>query len=179
MREERRWVSTEPETSASAHERGTLRGGIRKPVLAEVAAIQDLVNGSAEDGALLSRTLVELAESVRDFCVYVDEDGVGGCCALHVELLDLAEIRSVVVRKELRSLGVGARLVEACIEEGRALGLPRLYALTRVPGFFVKLGFEEIDMHELPHKVFKDCVRCPLFPDCDEVAMVLDLKIGK
>jgi amino-acid N-acetyltransferase len=93
-------------------------------------------------------------------------------------LLDLAEIRSVVVREELRSQGVGARLVRACIDEGCALGLPRVYALTRVPSFFVKLGFREIDKHELPHKVFKDCVRCPLFPDCDEVAMVLDLPPG-
>ena len=160
-----------------AAEGGPSPGGvIRKPTLAEVQGIKRLIDDTVvQDGAMLSRTLIELCENIRDFQVYVDEDGVGGCCALHVEMADLAEIRSLAVRRELRARGLGVRLLRACLNEAAELGLPRVYALTRAPEFFGKQGFREVEMHELPHKVFRDCVRCALFPECDEVAMVLDL----
>jgi amino-acid N-acetyltransferase len=91
---------------------------------------------------------------------------------------DLAEVRSLVVREDLRGMGIGAQLVEACIEEARTLGLSRVYALTRVRNFFERLGFQEVDRRTLPTKVFNDCVRCHLFPGCDEIAMVRDVNAG-
>jgi len=48
-------------------------------------------------------------------------------------------------------------------------------ALTAVPVFFEKLGFSQIDKHELPHKVWADCINCPHFPDCDELTVRIDL----
>jgi pyrroline-5-carboxylate reductase len=51
------------------------------------------------------------------------------------------------------------------------LNITRIYCLTRNPAFFARHGFFEVEKHELPHKVFNDCVRCSLFPDCDEIAM--------
>jgi len=149
--------------------------GIRKPKLTEVTAVKRLLDQAADDGALLARPLMELYEFVRDFCVYVDGAGIGGCCALHIDMEDLAEIRSLVVRRDLRGQGVGERLLRAGLDEARGLGIPRVYALTRIPEFFAKQGFAEVDKHTLPHKVFNDCVRCTLFPDCDEVSMVYDL----
>ena len=89
----------------------SLGGIIRKPTLAEVQGIKRLIDDTVvQDGAMLSRTLIELCENIRDFQVYVDEHGVGGCCALHVEMADLAEIRSLAVRKELRARGLGVRV---------------------------------------------------------------------
>jgi len=41
--------------------------------------------------------------------------------------------------------------------------------------FFLKAGFHVVDKNELPYKVFKDCLRCRLFPGCDEVAVAVDL----
>lgn len=152
---------------------------IRMPLMSEALAIKTLIDDAVLQGFVLPRTLPELHESLRDFHVYVDERGIGGCVALHIDTADLAEIRSLVVRADLRGKHIGARLVEACIGEARNLGLQQVYALTRVQPFFEKLGFQEIDKHALPHKVFKDCVRCHLFPGCDEVAVIIDLSKAK
>ena len=124
----------------------------------------------------MPRPLMELYETMRDFVVYADDHGVGGCCALHIETAELGEIRSLVVREDIRGGGIGAKLLDACVADARRLEVTRVFALTRIPTFFAKYGFHEVDKHELPHKVFSDCVRCPLFPDCDEIAVVRDLK---
>ena len=137
-----------------------------------MVGVKKLLDEAAEHGDLLRRPIMELYETARDFVVYADEQGVGGCCALHIDMEDLAEIRSLAVRPDLRGQGVGVRLLDACIAEARDLEIARVYALTRAPEFFARHGFEEVDKHTLPHKVFQDCVRCPLFPDCDEVAVV-------
>ncbi|MCX5757176.1 MAG: pyrroline-5-carboxylate reductase [Candidatus Hydrogenedentes bacterium] len=145
---------------------------VRKPKLTEIATIKQLLDNAAEGGAVLRRPLMELYENVRDFYTYADEAGVGGCCALHIDTVDLAEIRSLVVRPDLRGQAIGKALLSACLEEARVLNIDRVYCLTRNPEFFGKHGFAIVDKHELPHKVFNDCVRCSLFPDCDEIAMV-------
>lgn len=148
---------------------------VRKALMADVAGIKALIDAEAETGEVLPRTRNELYECLRDFHVFEKDGAVAGCCALHIDLEDLAEIRSLVVHKDFRGHDAGRALVEACIGEARDLGIARVYALTRVERFFRKLGFQDIDKHDLPSKVFRDCVRCPLFPDCDEVAVALDL----
>ena len=149
---------------------------VRKPTIEEIPGIKALIDAEVERQRVLPRTLQELVEAVRDFFVFVDEQGVGGCCALHIDTPDLAEIRSLVVRDDLRGRRVGEKLVMACWEESQLLGLARVYALTRVSVFFEKLGFREVDKSELPQKVYKDCLRCHLYPKCDEIAMVRDLR---
>lgn len=149
---------------------------VRKPTIEEVPGIKALIDVEVTRQRVLPRTLEELVEAVRDFFVYVDESGVGGCAALHIDTPDLAEIRSLVVRDDLRGQRVGEKLVLACWEEAQHLGLARVYALTRVPIFFEKLQFRVVDKSELPQKVYKDCLRCHLYPKCDEIAVVRDLR---
>lgn len=136
-----------------------------------------LLDGAVSQGSVLPRDLPELYENVRDFYVYAGEDGLGGCVALHIDMIDLAEVRSLVVAPHLRGRGIGEQLVEAVLQEARHLNIARVYALTRVPEFFLKIDFHEVDKLELPYKVFKDCMRCRLFPGCDEIAMVRDLPV--
>ncbi len=150
---------------------------VRKPKLTEVVAIKALLDEAVSQGSVLPRDLPELYENVRDFYVYIDENGLGGCAALHIDMVDLAEVRSLVVHESLRGRGIGDQLVEAVLGEAQRLNIARVYALTRVPGFFLKNQFREVDKLELPYKVFKDCIRCRLFPGCDEVAMVRDLPV--
>jgi amino-acid N-acetyltransferase len=150
-------------------------GTVRKPKLTEVVAMKQLLDAAVVKGNVLPRDLSELYENVRDFYVYVDDEGVGGCAALHIDMAGLAEVRSLVVRESLRGQGIGALLIAALLEEARRLEIARVYALTRVAPFFARNGFHEVDKLELPYQVFKDCMRCRLFPGCDEVAMVRDL----
>jgi amino-acid N-acetyltransferase len=98
-----------------------------------------------------------------------------GICALHICWDDLAEIRSLAVRDEDRKKGIGAGLVRACLEEAKALGVNRVFALSYQPEFFERLGFKKVDKAVLPHKIWTDCLKCVKFPDCDEVALVKEL----
>ncbi|MFZ4856930.1 MAG: N-acetyltransferase [Desulfuromonadaceae bacterium] len=148
---------------------------IRKAQIADVKNIQKLLMTFANRGDMLSRSLSELYESLRDFYV-VEEDGVLlGASALHIVWDDLAEVRSVAVMEDSGRKGIGSRLVQACITEAREIGLKRIFCLTYKPDFFAKHGFRLVDKSELPHKVWGDCIKCPKFPDCDENAMILDL----
>ena len=148
---------------------------IRKAKISDVKDIQKLLTNSASRGEMLSRSLSELYDSLRDFYIFEDEGRVVGTSALHIVWEDLAEVRSVAVSEEAGRRGIGSQVVGACLEEARALGLKRLFCLTYKPDFFAKFGFVVVDKSELPHKVWGDCIKCVKFPDCDEIAMILDL----
>jgi amino-acid N-acetyltransferase len=150
-------------------------GVVRKPKLTEIVEMKQLLDQAAAEGQVLSRRLAEMFENARDFHVYVDDDGVGGMVALHIDLIDLAEVRSLVVRNRLRGQGIGRKLVDAAIQEARHLEMTRVYTFTRIPRFFEGLGFCVVDRAELPYKAFKDCLQCPLFPGCDETALMKEV----
>ncbi len=84
---------------------------------------------------------------------------------------DLAELRSLAVEPDVQRGGVGKAMAEALVADARRLGVPRLFAFTYVPGFFEKMEFSVVPHDSLPHKVFKDCLNCPKFQACDEIAM--------
>ena len=148
-------------------ERATTRDG---------EGIAQLINYWAAQGQMLPRTLGETYENLRDFFVVRENGRVVGCAALHITWADLAELKSLAVEESEHSRGIGAALVRACVAEGRALGLSRLFALTYRPGFFERLDWQQADVMNLPRKVWNECYRCPKFPGCDEIAMVLDLE---
>jgi amino-acid N-acetyltransferase len=141
--------------------------------VADARAICDLVNTFARKGEMLPRTMSEVYQNLRDFYVVRDGDGVTVACGgLHILWEDMAEIKSLAVREDMQGQGLGQRIVEACVDEARALGLQTAFALTYRPGFFEKLGFTQADVMTLPRKVWGECYRCPKFPGCNEIAMV-------
>ena len=112
---------------------------------------------------------------VRDFFIYEADNVVLGCCALHVTWVDLAEIKSLAVADEAQGKGIGRRLLDACLEDARRLAIEKVFALTYKSEFFQKMGFQQIEKRELPHKVWLECVQCVKFPDCNEVAVIRTL----
>jgi amino-acid N-acetyltransferase len=125
---------------------------------------------------MIRRTMSELYESMRDFFVAVDEENrVVGCVALHVFWEDLAEIRGLAVSEQAQGLGIGRRLVDACWEDARRLGIKSVFALTTAIGFFERCGYKQIDKAELPQAIWAECVRCPAFPECKETAVIRSL----
>jgi amino-acid N-acetyltransferase len=148
---------------------------LRKAFISDIPQIHELVNAFAVQGEMLGRSRSELYEGLRDFYV-ADRDGVIiGCCALHINWEDLAEVRSLAVRQEHQGGGIGKTLVLACLEEARQLGIGRIYALTYRAPFFERLGFHRVPKESLPQKVWGDCLKCPRFPNCDEDAVVMEV----
>jgi len=125
---------------------------------------------------LLPRSLSELYARVRDFFVAEDDGRVIGCAALKIIWDDLSEIASLAVKLEYQRKGIGRQLVEACLEEAKSLGLPRTFVLTYETAFFERLGFKVVDKSIFPQKIWVDCLKCPKFPNCDEVAMVREME---
>jgi len=148
---------------------------LRKAQIHDVKEIQKLLLHYANRGDMLSRSLSELYESLRDFYIVEEAGRIVGVSALHIVWEDLAEIRSVAVTEETGRKGIGTEVVTACIDEAKVLGLKRLFCLTYKPDFFARFGFKIVDKSQLPHKVWGDCIKCAKFPDCDEIAMILDL----
>ena len=140
--------------------------------------IYELVNYFATRGEMLPRPLSEVYENIRDFFVVLDGEKVIGCGALHISWADLAEIKSLAVSEDRHGKGIGSALVQACLDEARALGIPTVFCLTYKPDFFKTLGFSLVDKSELPHKVWGECYRCPKFPNCDEVALIYHMDRG-
>lgn len=149
-----------------------------KARIKDIPAIQKLVNSYANKGEMLPRALSEMYECIRDFFVVREGGEIIACAALHVFWSDLAEIRAVAVVEGKKAQGAGAVLMRACLDEGRELGTDTIFCLTYNPAFFEKFGFKQVDKSELPQKVWGECLRCPKFPDCDEVALIYRIESG-
>jgi amino-acid N-acetyltransferase len=149
---------------------------IRKAYLTDIPLLLELINAYAGDGIMLPRTEFEMAENVRDFLVAGDGEELLGCGALHFYTPHVGEVRSLAVRPGSKIRGIGRRLVEALDDDARAHDLHSVFAFTYVDGFFRKLGYQEVNRDELPLKAWKDCLRCPKFQACDEIAMLKRFK---
>ncbi len=141
----------------------------------DVEQMNKLVNHFAQRDLMLARPLGELYENIRDYYVYVENGSIVGCAALHVFWKDLAEIKSIAVEEGHQNKGIGKQLIQKCLEEGKALGISRLFVLTYIPEFFERMGFKRVDKELLPHKIWSECVKCYKFPDCDEVPLIIEI----
>lgn len=145
---------------------------IRYPKISEAKVIQSLVNAYAKKGEMLSLSLNDIYEKIFEFMLFEENGEVLGCCAIHPSWEDLAEIRSLAVREDAFGRGVGKILVESAVNRAREFGIKNVFALTYKVDFFKKLGFREIKKESLPKKIWSDCLKCPMFPDCDEIAVI-------
>jgi amino-acid N-acetyltransferase len=140
--------------------------------VSDATAMHQMISHFADKGEMLPRALSEIYDGIRDYFVVRKGSQVIGCVALHVTWVDLAEIRSLAVDEQEQNQSIGSLLVQACLDEAKELGIPRVFCLVRKPTFFEKHGFQLIDKTELPQKVWAECYRCPKFPNCDEVALI-------
>lgn len=146
---------------------------IRPARVGDVPAICELIRTFADKKQMIRRSLGELYESIREFLVAEGDDGqIVGCVALHVFWEDLAELKCLAVREDAQGQGIGRRLVEECWGAARVLEIASVFTLTYVAEFFERCEFTRIEKSDLPHKIWNECVRCPLFPNCHEIALI-------
>ncbi len=149
---------------------------VKKATLKDAKSIHRLINKLAERDEMLPRSLNEIYENIRDFFVCRDKGKITGTSALHIMWENLAEIRSIAVLKNYQQKGIGKKIIEQCLAEANTLGVKKVFALTYNPDFFRKFGFREIKKDTLPQKIWGDCLKCPKFPKCDEIAVVKRLR---
>ncbi len=148
---------------------------LRKATVKDARNIYSLIIEYSKKGLLLERTLSNIYDNIRDFFILEDKKEIVGIGSLHVCWEDLGEIRSLCVKEKFLKKGYGSQLVKACLEDAKKLMLKKVFVLTYNVEFFKNRGFKIIDKRELPHKVWAECVNCPKFPECDEIAMMIEI----
>ncbi|KAB7704245.1 N-acetyltransferase [Bacillus aerolatus] len=126
----------------------------------------------ANEEIVLPRSVLSIYQHLQCMYVVKDKEQVVGVAGLHMLGKDLAEVRSLVVDPKYHHKGIGRMLVNHIIMESSKLGVERLISLTYQVDFFIKCGFNIVEKETLPEKVWIDCMNCPKFNRCDEVAMI-------
>jgi len=149
---------------------------IRKAILADSQSIQQLVQIYASKEKMLARSLQYIHEHIRDFHIAVnDENKIIGVCSFVVSQRELAEAKSLAISNDYQKIGVASALLASGTKEIKKLGISKLFCLTYAPGFFEKNGFHQINKEKLPHKIWTECIHCPSFPNCNEIALIKSL----
>ncbi|MBN1941969.1 MAG: N-acetyltransferase [Phycisphaerae bacterium] len=149
---------------------------IRHARISDAQTICSLINFYAERGRMLHRSLESVYDCIREFLVAEENGDVLGCVAIDVFWADLAEVKSLAVAQDARGRGVGRRLVEAAAKDAARIGVTRLFALTYEKEFFEACGFTVVSKDVLCEKVWRECFVCPKKDQCDEIAMIRDIR---
>lgn len=148
---------------------------IRPALEADIPAVSALINAYAARNLMLPRNEAQVRIALDDFVVAEVEGRLAGCACLASLTPTLAEIRSLAVVAAYQSNGVGSKIVAALLELAQSRGLDHVCALTLRPDLFRRLGFQVVDRWNLTPKIWGECVFCPKFHRCDEVAVVMNL----
>lgn len=148
---------------------------IRPATLEDVPSVLKLINSHAQKGLMLMKSPLDIYRGIFNFVVCEIDGQIVGCSRLAVVWKDIGEVASLAVSDDYKRQGIGKKLVMACLEKAKQIGLPRVFTLTYQVDFFTHCGFKIVERDSLPYKVFGDCLKCPKVDCCDENAMVMDL----
>ena len=119
---------------------------LRPAAAADLAAVEQLLTAS-------QLPLDGVTEALDTFVVAEAESGLVGVAGLEI-CCDNALLRSVAVRPEWRSHGVGRALVTRVISDAESRGIRALYLLTTTADrYFPTFGFRTITRDEVPADV--------------------------
>jgi amino-acid N-acetyltransferase len=141
----------------------------------DVEKIVTIISHHASKGLMLPRSAGALTAALDTYVVADAGDNIVGCGGLERYTQDSAEIYGLATAPEGSPPGTGKAIVQALIARARKESIGKVFAMTLAPAFFAKLGFKTVAHSDLPLKVWRDCVACPKYGNCDEIAMVLEL----
>jgi amino-acid N-acetyltransferase len=148
---------------------------LRTATVDEVEGIYGLIEESIAEGRLLPRTRAEIASRIHRFVVALQAGEVVACAELAPLSRTVAEIRSLVVRRPFRGLGVGRRIVDELLDRAKTARVEKLCAFAHSPAYFVRMGFSIVPHVWLPEKIVTDCHSCGHFRRCGQHAVVRSL----
>lgn len=157
---------------------------IRQATADDADAMFALINAHVSEGHLLPRELNELRRHADRFlvaCLPATETSGSGqmelvaCAELAPLSAQVAEVRSLVVSRDVRGVGLASRMVSEIRSAAKSRGYETLCAFTHDARFFVRQNFSIVPHTWLPEKIATDCLSCPLFRKCEQHAMMLPL----
>lgn len=101
-----------------------------------------LLKPYVEQKKLLPRTIDELDILLQGGFVAIAGIRLVGFATLEIYSQKLAEIRALVVAKDLQGQGIGRLLVEACLEHARQEQIMEVMAISSAETFFRSCGFD-------------------------------------
>jgi N-acetylglutamate synthase-like GNAT family acetyltransferase len=155
--------------------RARARLAVRPATPEEAPVLDELIQAHLAEGHLLPRSLDELRLHAHRFVVAVRRGRIVGCAELAPLSSRVAEVRSLVVHRSARALGIGRVLVTELERRARRGGYEQLCAFAHDASYFVRLGFSLVPHTWVPEKIARDCAACPLFRNCGQHALVLTL----
>ena len=144
---------------------------IRPARTTDVRAITAVAAPLVEKRILLGKELVELYESIQEFIVAEEDGQILGFGALHVMWEDLAEVRTLAVREDVKGKGVGKKILAELMDRAQELGVHRVFCLTFEVEFFQSQGFHVISDIPVDAETYAEMVRS----NDEGVAEFLDL----
>ncbi|MCA9015305.1 MAG: GNAT family N-acetyltransferase [Planctomycetaceae bacterium] len=116
---------------------------IRSTKPEDIKKLAEFIVPFVEQEKILPRTSEELDVLVETGFVAVEEtDEIVGFASLEIYSRKLAEIRSLVVAEHRQGIGVGKKLVTACVERARQRNILEVMVVTSSDVFFQSCGFD-------------------------------------
>ena len=148
---------------------------LREGTAADAPVIHALIVDHLAEGHLLPREQSEIARHAHRFIVVLQGTTVVACAELAPLSRRVAEVRSFVVSRDVRSRGTGRRMLESLLSRAQTEGFDKVCAFTHSPGYFVHQGFSMVPHAWLPEKIATDCHGCRLFRNCGQYAVMRTL----
>lgn len=157
---------------------------IRQAQPGDIPELVEMINGFAARNLMLPRTPEAVMKTLPDWLVAVERGAEGGevllgCGSLVALTPELAEVRSLAVHERGQGKGVGSLVVENLVALAKAREFSQVCALTLREEFFQRLGFEIVDRWSISPKLWQECIYCPKFHRCDEVAVMKHLTVRR
>ena len=104
--------------------------------------LSDFIVPFVASGDLLPRTFDELEDLLETLFIARLNGRIVGCAALEIYNKKLCEIRSLAVDPSAQGLGIGKKLVVACVELAENEGVYEIMAISVAENFFKSCGFD-------------------------------------
>jgi amino-acid N-acetyltransferase len=115
---------------------------LRRATHDDVQAIISVIAPYVADGKILPRTVTELGDLIDTYFVAEVEGKILGCVVLEIYSKKLCEVRSLAVSAEAQGLGIGKKLVAACVELAKKENILEVMAISSNEEFFQSCGFD-------------------------------------
>lgn len=115
---------------------------VHKATDSDLLELSDFIKPFVDQGDLLPRTFDELEDLLETSFIARYEGRIVGCAALDIYNKKLCEIRSLAVDPQAQGLGIGKKLVSACVELARQEGIYEIMSISAAEDFFKSCGFD-------------------------------------